>query len=105
MHIQLASKVQKAEVKLMEAKLKSDVHILSEILADDLILTNHLGVRLTKRDDLMLYESGRLNIKAMNYSEYEMQIFGGAAVVVARVQIDGYYDGEPTGGDFRFTRL
>ena len=42
----------KAEERLRQAMLTSDVSVLDELLAPDIIITNHLGQLLTKNDDL-----------------------------------------------------
>ncbi|WHI50187.1 nuclear transport factor 2 family protein [Microbulbifer sp. MLAF003] len=105
MNTELGKAVQEAETKLRNAMLDSDLNALSALLADDLVFTNHLGQLLTKRDDLSAHESGRLDIESINISENSIKILGNTAVVTARVQICGTYDGNPTNGDFRFTRI
>ncbi len=47
-----------AEEQLHQAMLASDVLVLDELLAQDLVCTNHLGQRIGKEDDLSAHKSG-----------------------------------------------
>jgi len=85
--------------------LASDVSSLEELLAPDLIFTDHLGHLLGKDDDLAAYRSGKLKVKELKSSEQQIRIVGEVAVVSARVQLVGTYDGRTANGDFRFTRV
>jgi hypothetical protein len=49
-----------AEDRLRTAMLNSDLAALDELLAPELIFTNHLGHLLGKEDDLAAYRSGIL---------------------------------------------
>lgn len=94
-----------AEDRLRTAMLASDVSSLEELLAPDLIFTDHLGHLLGKDDDLAAYRSGKLKVKELKSSEQQIRIVGEVAVVSARVQLVGTYDGRTANGDFRFTRV
>lgn len=90
---------------LRTAMLHSDVGALDELLAPDLMFTNHLGQFLGKKDDLDSYRSGMLKVKDLKPSEQHIQLHGNVAVVSVRVQLSGTYDGNSANGDFRFTRV
>lgn len=105
MNAKFVKSVPKAEKRLQKAMLESDLYVLSDLLSDDLIFTNHLGQLLTKRDDLSAHESGKLNIESINMLENDIIIIGNTAVVTTRTKISGTYDGNPANGDFRFTRI
>jgi Domain of unknown function (DUF4440) len=60
MHIPLQAQIVDAEDQLRIAMLSSDVAALDELLAPELIYTNHLGQLLGKDDDLAAYRSGVL---------------------------------------------
>jgi ketosteroid isomerase-like protein len=94
-----------AEKRLRLAMLASDVSVLNELLAPDIIITNHLGQLLKKEDDLAGHESGLFKINELNPSEQQIKIHGEVAIVSVRMQISGSYNDNPANGDFRFTRL
>jgi ketosteroid isomerase-like protein len=94
-----------AEDRLRTAMLGSDVRALDELLAPDLMFTNHLGHLLAKEDDLAAYRSGILKVKALTPSEQHIRINGEVGIVSVRMQLFGTYGGDPANGDFRFTRV
>lgn len=94
------------EERLRLAMLQSDVNALDELLAPELIFTNHLGQRLTKKDDLAAHQSGTLEIEVLEPSEQHIQMIGdNVAIVSARVHLSGSYAGARSEADFRFTRI
>ena len=93
------------EERLRQAMLASNVSVLNELLAPEIIITNHLGQLLEKQDDLAAHESGLIKIIELKPSEQHIQIHGEVAIVSVRMQIMGSYDGNPANGDFRFTRV
>lgn len=99
------TQILKAEECLRQAMLASDVSILNELLAPEIIITSHLGGLLTKQDDLSAHESGLIKIRELNPSEQQIQIYGEVAIISVRMQLLGDYDGNPANGDFRFTRV
>lgn len=62
----ITTQVREAEERLRLAMLHSDVSTLDQLLAPDLIYTNHLGQLFTKQDDLATHQSGKLNIEALS---------------------------------------
>jgi len=93
------------EERLRQAMLASDVSVLDELLAPDIIITSHRGELLEKQDDLAAHGSGLIQIHALTPSEQQIQIRGEVAIVSVRMQLLGSYDGSPANGDFRFTRV
>jgi ketosteroid isomerase-like protein len=94
-----------AEERLRTAMLHSDVSALDELLAPELIFTNHLGQLLGKENDLAAYRSGTLKVKELKPAEQQVRLHGDVAIVSVRMQLSGTYDGNPANGDFRFTRV
>jgi hypothetical protein len=94
-----------AEDRLRTAMLKSDLVALDELLAPELIFTNHLGRLQGKEDDLTAYRSGMLKVKDLRPSEHQVRLNNGVAIVSVRVQLSGTYNDKPANGDFRFTRV
>lgn len=106
MYKNFETKINELEEQLRQAMLASDVGALDTLLAQDLIFTNHLGQCLGKEADLTAHQSGALSISQLEPSEQQIKLIGGSvAVVSVRMRISGQYDGQPTGGDFRFTRV
>ncbi len=85
--------------------LASDVDVLDELLAPEVIITSHLGELLSKRDDLAAHASGAFQISELQPSEQRIQLYDKVAIVSVRMQILGSYNGNPANGDFRFTRV
>lgn len=54
--------IETCEERLRQAMLHSDVSTLDELLADDLLFTNHLGQLMTKQDDLKAHRTGMVKI-------------------------------------------
>jgi ketosteroid isomerase-like protein len=101
----LQVQIVEVEDQLRMAMLSADVAALNELLAPDLIFTNHLGQLLGKSNDLAAYRSGVLKIAGLEPSEQHVRILGEVAVVSVRMQVSGTYEGAPANGDFRFTRV
>ena len=106
MHNPIEKQIVESEERLRLAMLQSDVNALDELLAPELIFTNHLGQRLTKKDDLAAHQSGTLEIEVLEPSEQHIQMIGDdVAAVSARVHLSGSYAGARSKADFRFTRI
>ncbi len=101
----METQILKAEERLRMAMLSSDVSALDELLAPELIFTNHFGQLLSKKDDLEAHKSGLLRVKELNPSEQHVQLHDKVAVVSVRMRLSGTYDGSQADGDFRFTRV
>jgi ketosteroid isomerase-like protein len=99
------AQIEDAEERLRTAMLNSDVRALDELLAPELIFTNHLGQLLGKEEDLAAHRSGLLRVNELKPSERHIRLIGDVAIVSVRAQLSGTYDGNPADGDFRFTRV
>lgn len=99
------TQILQAEERLRLAMLNSDVNTLNELLAPELIFTNHLGQVLGKQDDLNAHQSGTLKIQVLTPSEQYIQLRGNIAIVTVRVHLVGSYAGIASDHDFRFTRV
>ncbi|MGI0494604.1 nuclear transport factor 2 family protein [Alkalinema pantanalense CENA528] len=97
--------IRELEERLRHAMLASDVAVLEELLAPDIIITSHLGDRLTKQDDLAAHTSGAFKIDELQPSEQVIQVHGEVAIVSVRMQVAGSYNGNPTNGNLRYTRV
>lgn len=101
----IETQILQAEERLRLAMLNSDVNTLNELLAPELIFTNHLGQVLGKQDDLNAHQSGTLKIRVLTPSEQYIQLRGNIAIVTVRVHLVGSYAGIASAHDFRFTRV
>lgn len=99
------AQIMDAENRLRAAMIGSDVSSLEELLAPEMIFTNHLGQLLGKEDDLAAYRSGKVKVKELKPSELQIRFHGEVAIVSVRMLLTGTYDGSPANGDFRFTRV
>ncbi len=93
------------EERLAQAMRTSDVPVLDELLADDLLFTNHLGLVVTKQEDLDVHRSGLLRLDSLIASDRRIRTLGNVAVVAVRVQLAGSHAGNPFEGTFRYTRV
>ena len=101
----LEMQIAEAEERLCVAMLGSDVGTLDELLAPELIFTNHLGCVIGKEDDLAAHRSATMKVHELMPSERHIRIYGDVAIVSVRVHLSGCYAGVPSQGDFRFTRV
>jgi len=93
------------EEKLISAIRESNLPVLDQLLDDELIFTNHMGMSLTKQDDLAPHRSGDLKIKCINVSDQLVKLHGDTVVVVVSKNIQGAYLGSEFDIHVRFTRV
>ncbi|MDB5019028.1 MAG: hypothetical protein JWQ28_155 [Pedobacter sp.] len=93
------------EQELQQAMLDSNVEELDELILDDLIFTNHMGVVLTKKSDLDAHRTRTLTIASLQASEQTIRPFGDTIVVSVLMHISGKYDGHSFEGANRYTRV
>lgn len=101
----IKTQILEAEERLRLAMLSSDVNTLDELLAPELIFTNHLGQVLGKQDDLDAHQSGTLKVEVLTPFEQHIQLVKDVAIVTVRVHLVGTYAGVTSECDFRFTRV
>lgn len=105
MNQSIKTQIQKYEERLKNAMLQSDVSALDELLAGDLLFTNHLGHVMHKEDDLGAHQSGIVKIEKITLSNQQIRILTDAAIVTVQARILGSFAGETAENDFRFTRV
>lgn len=93
------------EERLERAMRASDVQALDELLADDLLFTNHQGMVVTKQEDLDVHRSGLLKLDSIVASDRRVRLLGPVAIVAVRVQLAGRYANDSFEGAFRYTRV
>ena len=105
MNQSIEMQIEACEERLKQAMLRSDIAELDELLTSDLIFTNHLGLLMTKQDDLAAHQSGTLKINEIIFSDRLIKIYGDVAVVSVQTRISGSFAGVESESDFRFTRV
>ncbi len=105
MNNKLQTQVIEVEERLRQAMLRSDIGVLDELIAPELIFTNHLGQLVSKQDDLAFHRSGTLKLKELNPSERHIQLNSGFAVVSVLMHLLGTYESSPIDFSIRYTRV
>jgi ketosteroid isomerase-like protein len=93
------------ENRLKYAMINSNISELDEMLADDLIFTNHLGQLMTKQEDLNSHKTGQSKIENIEFGDIKIMPFNEMALVNAEVQLVGNFNGESSKNTFRFSRI
>lgn len=93
------------EERLARAMRTSDVPVLDELLADDLVFTNHQGLIVTKQEDLAVHRSGLLKLESLSMSDRSIRRIGHVAIVAVRVQLAGSHANNNFEATFRYTRV
>lgn len=93
------------EEKLKEAMLNSDIASLDELLSSNLLFTNHIGVLVSKEEDLNAHATKLFEFSSLELSDYQIRALGSSAVVSVKAEIQGTYNQQPANGTFRFTRV
>lgn len=105
MSILLQTQIADLEERLRQAMLQSDVRVLDELIAPQLIFTNHFGQRASKQDDLAFHQSGVLQLKELIPSEQHIQLNPGFAIVSVLMRLLGTYESNPIDLMIRYTRV
>ena len=93
------------EEKLITAILYSDVAVLDELLHAEMIFVNHLGMLVTKSEDLAPHLSAELTFSEIVTSDQQISLFEDTAVVSVFKHIVGHYQGVEFENRVRFTRV
>ena len=97
--------IQECEERLKEAMLQSNVSELHELLADDLIFTNHMGHIITKQDDIEAHKYKTLKINELTLTDQNIKVIKNIAIVTVKASIRGSFNGNNSDNVFRFTRV
>ncbi len=101
----IEAQIIEAEKRLRLAMLNSDVKVLDELLAPELVFTNHLGQVLSKQDDLAAHQSGKFKIEALTPSDLNIRLIDNVAIVTVKVHLIGSYEENGFDNHLRFTRI
>ncbi len=105
MNNQFHTQIVELEERLRLAMLRSDTDVLNELIAPELIFTNHLGQLIRKQADLDFHQSGVLQLKEFFPSEQQIQLNQGFAIVSVSMHLLGTYESKPIDFNIRYTRI
>lgn len=93
------------EERLRKAMLSSNVEVLNELLADDLLFVNQFGQIVSKEADIEVHLSGNLKVTQIDFLDQKIRQMEKSAVTVTRVAISGTYGTESIAGELYYTRI
>lgn len=93
------------EEKLRQAMLTSDVAVLDELIADDLVWTMHTGQVVNKQFDLDAHRSGIFKFTKLEISDRQIHPYGDCIVVTLKVELAGTFKEQAFSETYRFTRV
>jgi ketosteroid isomerase-like protein len=93
------------EEKLRYAMLTSDVAVLDELIADDLVWTMHTGQVVNKQFDLDAHRSGIFRFTKVDISDRQIHPYGDCVVVTLKAQLAGISSDQAFSETYRFTRV
>jgi ketosteroid isomerase-like protein len=93
------------EDKLQHAMLTSNVAVLDELIADDLVWTMHTGLVVNKQYDLEAHRSGRFRFTQVETSDRQIHLYGDCVVVTLKAELAGTFDDQAFAETYRFTRI
>ncbi|MBD1919339.1 nuclear transport factor 2 family protein [Phormidium sp. FACHB-77] len=98
--------IEDLEEKLRQAMLNSDITVLDDLIADDLVWTMHTGVVSNKEQDLEAHRSGIFRFTKLDISDRQIHPFSCDCVVVTlKAEIGGILNSQAFSEDYRFTRV
>jgi len=105
MNSKLQAQIIDVEERLRQAMLHSDIRVLDELFADELLFTNQFGQIVSKAEDLAVFQSGIIHLTGLVPSEQHIQLQPGFAVVSVLMRLLGSDDGVPIDESIRYTRV
>ena len=97
--------IENLEEKLRQAMLASDVVMLEQLIADDLIFTVPTGDVLTKEMDLEAHRSGVQKISHLELLKRTIRYHKHFAIVAAKMKLEGRYNDVSIDGSYSYTRV
>jgi ketosteroid isomerase-like protein len=99
------SEIETLEDKLQQAMLHSDVQMLDELIADDLVFTMHTGLVVDKQYDLEAHRSGLFKFNKVDLSDRQIHNYGECIVVTVKADLAGTFSQQAFSETYRFTRV
>ena len=96
------AELKKIEQDWLDAYIKSDASVITNVEADDYSITEPDGSVSTKADDVKSVTEKKFILKTATMSDFKCRMLGdNAAVVTAMLKLTGTDNGEAISGDFR----
>jgi ketosteroid isomerase-like protein len=102
---EIEAEIVACEQQLYAAQRSSDVALLQELIADDLVFVGPSGELFTKQMDLELHRSGGMSVTELEPKEQEIRCMPDVAVAVTKIFLAGTFQGSAFAGEFRYTRV
>jgi ketosteroid isomerase-like protein len=93
------------EEKLRQAMLDSNVAILDELIADDLVFTTPSGLIINKQMDLEAHRSGMQKLTKLELGDRQIHDYDTFVVVTLKAELAGTTNEQPFAGTFCYTRI
>ncbi|MBI3262208.1 MAG: DUF4440 domain-containing protein [Acidobacteria bacterium] len=103
--IEAEQNVRAMEKQFNEARARADVGVLDRLLADDWTITHGDGTIDTKAKYLADLRSGARKFDFVKQDEFSVRLHGDTAVAAGLTDSKVMYNGQPSGGALRFTRV
>jgi ketosteroid isomerase-like protein len=98
--------IENLEDKLQQAMLTSNVSVLDDLIADDLVWTMHTGVVANKQDDLEAHRTGVFRFTKVEISDRKIHPYSNDCVVVTlKAELAGTLGDQAFSAPYRFTRI
>ncbi|WP_416673724.1 nuclear transport factor 2 family protein [Egbenema bharatensis] len=98
--------IEELEEKLRQAMLNSDVAVLDDLIANDLVWTMHTGFVSNKEQDLEAHRSGIFRFTTLDISDRQIHPFSQDCVIVTlKAKIEGILNDQVFSEVYRFTRV
>ncbi len=97
--------IKSLETKLQEAMLHSNVVVLDELIADDLVFTMHTGLVVNKQYDLDAHRSGIFKFTQVDLDDQQIHHYGDCVVVTVKADLAGLLNQQAFSDRYRFTRV
>lgn len=82
------------EERLRKAMLSSNVEVLNELIADDLLFVNQYGQIISKDVDIEVHRSGKLKVTKIDILDQKVRQMENSTVTVTKVAISGTFGTE-----------
>lgn len=97
--------IETLEDNLRQAMLTSDVAVLDELIADDLVWTMPTGQVVNKQFDLDAHRSGVFRFTKIEISDRQIHDYSNCVVVTLKAELAGAVNKEVFSETYRFTRV
>jgi uncharacterized protein DUF4440 len=94
-----------AERQFNDARVRRDVATLERLLVADWTVTHGDGTMDTKAKYLADLRTGARTLDYVHDEGADVRFYGDTAVVAGLTESKGQYNGQPSGGKLRFTRV